>query len=58
MRAAILLNSFAGPSDQAIAQAQRVNRNTVRDSASQKCLRFGVQGNQAWGRRPIYPRTV
>ena len=30
MRAAILLDSVAGLSDQAIAQAQRVNRNTVR----------------------------
>jgi hypothetical protein len=30
VRAAILLDSFAGLSDQAIAQVQRVNRNSVR----------------------------
>ena len=42
VRAAILLDSFAGVSDQAIARAQRVNRNTVM-LCIQKCLRFGVQ---------------
>ena len=30
VRTAILLDSFAGLSDQAIAQVQRVNRNSVR----------------------------
>jgi len=30
VRATILLDSFAGLSDQAIAQVQRVNRNSVR----------------------------
>jgi len=30
VRAAILLDSFAGLSDQAIAQVKRVNRNSVR----------------------------
>jgi hypothetical protein len=29
VRAAILLDSIAGPGDQAVARAQRVNRNTV-----------------------------
>ncbi len=42
VRAAILLDSIAGLSDQAIARAQGVNRNTVM-LCIQKCLRFGVQ---------------
>ncbi len=42
VRAAILLDSVAGLSDQAIARAHRVNRNTV-ILCIQKCLRFGVQ---------------
>jgi hypothetical protein len=42
VRAAILLDSVAGLSDQAIAQAQRVNRKMV-ILCIQKCLRFGVQ---------------
>src|ERR1022692_4459284 len=41
VRAAILLDSVAGLSDQAIARAQGVNRNTVM-LCIQKCLRFGV----------------
>ena len=57
VRAAILLDSFAGLSDQAIARAQRVNRNTV-ILCIQKCLRFGVQA--ALGELPCLgkPRRV
>ena len=40
MRAAILLDSLSGMSDQSIARAQRVNRNTVVLCIT-KCLRFG-----------------
>lgn len=50
MRAAVLLDSFAGLSDQAIARAQRVNRNTVM-LGIQKCLHFGVQA--ALGELPL-----
>ena len=42
VRAAILLDSLAGWSDQAIARAQRVNRNTVALCIS-NCLRFGLK---------------
>jgi hypothetical protein len=42
VRPAILLDSFAGLSNQAIARAQRVNRNTVMLCIRQY-LRFGVQ---------------
>jgi transposase len=41
VRAGILLDSLAGLSDQAIAQANHVNRNTV-VLCIQKCLRFGL----------------
>ena len=41
VRAAILLESWAGHSDQAIARAHHVNRNTV-VLCINKCLRFGV----------------
>ncbi len=42
VRAAILLDSRAGMSDQTIAQAHHVNRNTVVRCIN-KCLRFGVE---------------
>ena len=42
VRAAILLDARAGRSDQAVAQAQRINRNTVVRCIN-KCLRFGVE---------------
>jgi transposase len=41
VRAGILLDSLAGLTDQAIAQAHHVNRNTV-VLCIQKCLRFGL----------------
>lgn len=41
VRAGILLDSVAGLSDQAIAKAHHVNRNTV-VLCIQKCLRFGL----------------
>jgi transposase len=42
VRAAILLDARAGISDQSIALAHRVNRNTVVHCIN-KCLRFGVE---------------
>jgi hypothetical protein len=57
VRAAILLDSYAGLSDQAIAQAQRVNRNTVRLWITEMPLLWRA-GEPTLGRRPIYPRTV
>ena len=42
VRAAILLDSLAGLTDQAIARAYQVNRNTV-VLCIQKCLRFGLK---------------
>jgi transposase len=42
VRAAILLDSRAGMSDQTIARAHHVNRNTVVHCIN-KCLRFGVE---------------
>ena len=55
VRAAILLDSVAGLSDQAIARAQGVNRNTVM-LCIQKCLRFGVQA--ALGELPRSGQTA
>jgi transposase len=57
VRAAILLDSVAGLSDQAIARAQRVNRNTV-ILCIQKCLRFGVQAALGELPRSGKPRRV
>ena len=57
VRAAILLDSFAGLSDQAIARAQRVNRNTV-ILCIRKCLRFGVQAALGELPRSGKPRRV
>src|SRR5450755_4610149 len=57
VRAAILLDSVAGLSDQAIARAQGVNRNTVM-LCIQKCLRFGVQAALGELPRSGKPRRV
>ena len=57
VRAAILLDGFAGLSDQAIARAQRVNRNTVM-LCIRKCLRFGVQAALGELPRSGKPRRV
>ena len=57
VRAAILLDSVAGLSDQAIARAQRVNRNTV-ILCIQKYLRFGVQAALGELPRSGKPRRV
>ena len=57
VRAAILLDSVAGLSDQAIARAHRVNRNTV-ILCIQKCLRFGVQAALGELPRSGKPRRV
>ena len=57
VRAAILLDSQAGMSDQAIAQAQRVNRNTVVLCIS-KCLRFGIDSALGELPRPGKPRQL
>src|SRR5258708_8955293 len=57
VREAILLDSVAGRSDQAIARAHRVNRNTV-ILCIQKCLRFGVQAALGELPRSGKPRRV
>src|SRR5260370_15613018 len=57
VRAAILLDSVAGLSDQAIARAHGVNRNTV-ILCIQKCLRFGVQAALGELPRSGKPRRV
>ena len=57
VRAAILLDSLAGLSDQAIARAHRVNRNTV-VLCIQKCLRFGVEAALGELPRPGKPRRL
>jgi transposase len=57
VRAAILLDAVAGRSDQAIAQAQRVNRNTV-VLCVQKCLRFGIDAALGELPRSGKPRRV
>lgn len=57
VRAAILLDSLAGLTDQAIAQAHRVNRNTV-VLCIQKCLRFGVKAALGELPRPGKPRRL
>lgn len=56
-RAAILLDSVAGMSDQAIARAQHVNRNTV-VLCINKCLRFGVKVALGELPRSGKPRTL
>ena len=57
VRAAILLDSVSGISDQAIADKQRVNRNTV-VLCLQKCLRFGIEAALGELPRPGKPRRV
>ncbi len=57
VRAAMLLDSVAGLSDQAIAQAHRVNRNTV-VLCIQKCLRFGIDAALGELPRSGKPRRV
>jgi transposase len=57
VRAAILLDSVAGLSDQAIARGQRVNRNTG-ILCIQKCLRFGEQAALGELPRSGKPRRV
>ena len=57
VRAAILLDSAAGLSDQAFAQAQRVNRN-IGMLCLEKCLRFGAQAAGAALPRSSRPRQV
>ena len=57
VRAGILLDSVAGRRDQAIARAQRVNRNTV-VLCIQKCLRFGIEAALGELPRPGKPRQV
>ncbi len=57
VRAAILLDSRSGLSDQAIARAQRVNRNTV-VLCINKCLRFGVDAALGELPRPGKPRQL
>jgi len=55
VRAAILLDSATGMSDEMIAQAHRVNRNTV-VLCIQKCLRFGIEAALGELPRPGKPR--
>ena len=57
VRAAILLDSVAGLSDQTIARAHRVNRNTV-VLCIQKCLRFGVEAALGELPRSGKPRRI
>jgi transposase len=57
VRAAILLDSVIGLSDQAIAEQHRVNRNTV-VLCIQKCLRFGIEAALGELPRPGKPRRV
>jgi len=57
VRAAILLDSVAGLSDQVIVRAHGVNRNTV-ILCIQKCLRFGVQAALGELPRSGKPRRV
>lgn len=57
VRAGILLDSVAGLGDQAIAQAHRINRNTV-VLCIQKCLRFGIDAALGELPRSGKPRRV
>lgn len=57
IRAAILLDSVGGISDQAIADKHHVNRNTV-VLCIQKCLRFGIEAALGELPRPGKPRRV
>jgi len=57
VRAAILLDSVTGMSDQAIADKHRVNRNTV-VLCVQKCLRFGIAAALGELPRSGKPRRV
>jgi transposase len=57
VRAGILLDSADGLSDQAIAQAHQVNRNTV-VLCVQKCLRFGMDAALGELPRPGKPRRL
>lgn len=57
VRAAMLLDSVTGLSDQAIAQAHRVNRNTV-VLCIQKCLRLGMEAALGELPRSGKPRRV
>jgi transposase len=57
VRAAILLDSVTGISDQAIADKHRVNRNTV-VLCIQKCLRFGIAAALGELPRSGKPRRV
>jgi len=57
VRAAILLDSVTGMSDQAIAAKHRVNRNTVL-LCIQKGLRFGIEAALGELPRPGKPRRV
>jgi len=57
VRAAILLDSLTGLSDQAIADKHRVNRNTVVLSIN-KCLQFGLDAALGELPRPGKPRVV
>lgn len=57
VRAAILLDSVAGLSDQAIARSHKVNRNTV-VLCIHKCLRFGIEAALGELPRSGKPRRV
>lgn len=57
VRASILLDSLAGLSDQAIADKNRVNRNTVVLCIS-KCLQFGLETALSDLQRPGKPRQL
>jgi transposase len=57
LRAAILLDSWAGQSDEAIARHQRVNRGTV-VRCIQKCLQFGQEAALGELPRPGKPRQL
>jgi transposase len=56
-RAAFLLDSLSGQSDQAIAQSQHVSRSTV-VLCIQKCLEFGLDAALAELPRPGKPRQL
>src|ERR1035438_4306537 len=56
-RAALLLDSFAGQSDQAIAQHHQVSRSTV-VLCIRKCLEFGLDAALSELPRPGKPRQV
>ena len=57
VRASILLDSLAGLSDQAIADKNGVNRNTVVLCIS-KCLQFGLEAALSDFKRPGKPRQL